>query len=114
MKRDAEKDPFKKNKTMLKSPLMISKPPLVSVIIPTYNRKHLIHRAIASVTQQTYQHWELWIVDDGSTDGTFEQLSQTPHPQIHWIKNTQQLGVSASRNKGLQKNKRLFNLLLRL
>jgi glycosyltransferase involved in cell wall biosynthesis len=45
-------------------------PPLVSVIIPTYNRASLLGEAIASVRKQTYHDWELIVVDDGSTDET--------------------------------------------
>ena len=42
--------------------------PLVSVIIPTYNRAVLIQRALDSVVRQTYPHYEIIIVDDGSTE----------------------------------------------
>lgn len=44
--------------------------PLVSIIIPTYNREKLISKAIDSVLNQTYDKWELIVVDDKSTDNT--------------------------------------------
>jgi GT2 family glycosyltransferase len=55
---------------------MSQAPMLVSVVIPTYNRAHLIERTIASALGQTYPHVELIIVDDGSTDGTRALLEQ--------------------------------------
>ena len=46
--------------------------PLISVIIPTYNRAHLLGETLDSVMAQTYQNWECIVVDDGSTDATDE------------------------------------------
>ena len=54
----------------------MSRDPLVSVVIPTYNRAELVCQAIANVFQQTYSNFELIIVDDGSTDDTQSNLRQ--------------------------------------
>ncbi|MDR1626740.1 MAG: glycosyltransferase family 2 protein [Spirochaetia bacterium] len=54
---------------------MAGRSPLVSVIIPTYNRKRLVREAAASVLAQTFRDFELIVVDDGSTDATEESLA---------------------------------------
>jgi glycosyltransferase involved in cell wall biosynthesis len=78
---------------------MIYKSPLVSVIIPTYNRDAMVSEAVASVFEQTFKDFELIVVDDGSTDGTASLLSRfgsslRPLQQEH-------RGVSAARNRGV-------------
>ena len=49
---------------------------LVSIIIPTYNRAHLIKETLDTILEQTYKDWECIIIDDGSTDNTLEVLEQ--------------------------------------
>lgn len=78
--------------------------PLISVIIPTYNRQWAVGRAIASVLAQTFQDFELLIVDDGSEDETFSQVLQPlkdPRVKIH---RTENRGVSAARNFAVEKS----------
>ena len=50
--------------------------PLVSVLIPTYNRKELLRRAIDSVRLQDYKNIEIYITDNASTDGTFDIMNE--------------------------------------
>ncbi|HET9811661.1 MAG TPA: glycosyltransferase [Sphingomicrobium sp.] len=60
-------------------------PPLVTVVIPTWNRLELLQEAIASVVAQTCPNWELIVVDDGSTDGTPAHLRAISDPRIRAI-----------------------------
>lgn len=71
--------------------------PLVSVIIPTYNRLNLLKQTMASVQSQSFKDYELIVVDDGSTDGTSEWL-QTQR-DIKFV-NQENSGIASSRNKG--------------
>lgn len=76
-------------------------PPLVTIIIPLYNKTDVIQRAINSVIQQTYKRWRLIIVDDGSTDDGITKLSQYENnSSIKYIQQSNQ-GPGAARNKGL-------------
>jgi glycosyltransferase involved in cell wall biosynthesis len=59
--------------------------PLISVIVPTYNRAHLLPRAIRSVISQAYSNFELIIVDDGSTDNTSEVVKSFKDPRIIYL-----------------------------
>jgi teichuronic acid biosynthesis glycosyltransferase TuaG len=58
--------------------------PLVSVIVPTYNREHYITKAITSITSQSYTNWELLIIDDGSTDTTETIIKTYTDPRIRY------------------------------
>ena len=73
--------------------------PLVSVIIPTYNRAALVAEALASVKAQTYRDYEIVVVDDGGTDGTWEVLSGCR--EIRVLRHPHRRGVSAARNTGI-------------
>ena len=76
--------------------------PTVSVIIPTYNRAHLITRAIRSVLDQTYRDFELIVVDDGSTDNTVEIVNGFNDPRIKYIRHDKNRGAAAARNTGIK------------
>jgi O-antigen biosynthesis protein len=75
--------------------------PLVTVIIPTYNRADLLPRAIESVRAQTYTHWELFVVDDASTDTTPDVVGRIVDSRVHYVRHSENRGGSAARNTGL-------------
>ena len=76
--------------------------PLVSVIMPTYNRKNIIQKAIKSVLNQSYQNFELIIIDDGSTDSTAGLLKSINDKRVKIFNNNKNRGCSYSRNVGLK------------
>lgn len=79
--------------------------PEVSVIVPTYNRSHLLLRAIRSILKQTFQDFEIIVVDDCSTDGTEEILNTICDKRITYVKHEKNRGPAAARNTGLQISK---------
>ena len=74
----------------------------ISVIIPTYNRKKYIRRAIDSVIRQSYKPFEIIVIDDGSTDGTYELIKQSYSSSQISLKKQKNNGVSSARNKGIK------------
>ncbi len=74
--------------------------PFFSIILPTYNRAHMIGKAIESVLAQTYTNWELLIVDDGSVDNTRQVVEVYGDSRINYIYQ-QNAERSAARNNGI-------------
>jgi glycosyltransferase involved in cell wall biosynthesis len=86
-------------------PSFTEKKPLVSVVIPTYNRLHTINRAVQSVISQTYGNLEIIIVDDGSLDNTGSFIKNINDNRIIYIRHDFNKGVSAARNSGIKISK---------
>ncbi len=72
----------------------------VSVIIPSFNRRHCLPRALDSVLAQTVPALEIIVVDDGSSDGT-RSLIASDYPQVTYLWQPNR-GVSAARNAGIE------------
>ena len=68
----------------------------ISVIIPTYNRAKELKRSVESVLAQTYDNFELIIVDDGSKDNTQEVIASIPDERIRYIKLEQNRGAAGA------------------
>jgi glycosyltransferase involved in cell wall biosynthesis len=77
--------------------------PIVSVVIPTYNRGNLIKRSIQSAINGNYKNIEVIVVDDNSTDNTFQIVSalQKKDSRIRYIKLDKRNGAQAARNRGI-------------
>lgn len=76
---------------------------LVSVIMPSWNTSNFIAESIQSVIDQTYENWELIIVDDCSTDNTDEVVAKFTDKRIRYFKNEKNSGAALSRNRALRK-----------
>ncbi len=78
--------------------------PLISFVLPSYNRLEWIAEAVSSVLAQSEQDIELIVVDDGSTDGTWEFLTEWlgGNPKVKLHRNEVNLGAGPSRHKGAE------------
>ena len=76
--------------------------PLVTVVIPTWNRLPLLRRAVASVAAQTYPAWELVVVDDGSTDGTADWVRSLGDARVRVVEVPHCAHVGRLRNAGVR------------
>lgn len=77
--------------------------PFVSVVMPAYNAAEYIEEAVMSVRNQTWEYWELLVIDDGSTDTTSQIMEKmaAEDSRISYIKNEENMGVARTRNRGM-------------
>lgn len=80
---------------------------MISVVIPLYNKEQSIVSTLQSILKQTYQDFEIIIVDDGSTDCSVEEVEKVTDSRIHLIRQNN-TGVSAARNRGIEEAKGEF------
>lgn len=86
---------------------------LVSIITPVYNGALFLDRSIKSVLAQTYQHWELILIDDSSDDNSVEVIKKyETDDRIKLLKNDSNLGIPATRNIGIRQSKGEYVALL--
>ena len=75
--------------------------PTVTVLMPAYNAGKFIGESIRSVLAQSYSHWELLIVNDGSSDNTVDVVKSFNDPRIRLVENPQNMGLIKTLNRGL-------------
>jgi len=75
--------------------------PVISVIIPLYNKENYIQRALDSVFSQTFEDYEVIVVDDGSTDAGLDIVRQYHDPRLRFIEQKNS-GPGAARNRGIR------------
>ena len=76
--------------------------PRVSVLMPVYNTERYLSDAVDSILTQTFTDYEFIIVDDGSTDSTWEILTRYDDPCIRLVRNENNIGLIGSLNRGLE------------
>ena len=75
---------------------------LVSVIVGTYNAREFVPATLQSILSQNYSYFELIVVDDASRDETWEFLTSLKDPRLRLYRNKKNLGIPATRNRGLK------------
>ena len=79
----------------------MNNPPLVSIVIPTYNHAPMLQRALATVVEQTYQNWNAIVVNNFSTDNTLEVVAAFNDSRIQCVNFRNHGVIGASRNEGI-------------
>ena len=80
---------------------MMGSTPKITVLMPLFNGERFVREAIESILNQTFTDFEFLIIDDGSTDGSVEIFASYDDPRIRLITNGENLGVTASLNRGV-------------
>jgi glycosyltransferase involved in cell wall biosynthesis len=75
--------------------------PLVSIGMPVFNCQATIAAALCSIFQQRYAHWELWLIDDGSTDQTAQVAGRFQEQRVRFIADGARLGLAARLNQAI-------------
>ena len=81
---------------------MIAGAPRVTVAVTTWNRAHLVSRAVASAVTQTFTDIEILVVDDGSTDATPVVLARVGDPRVRVVRHDRNSGISRTRNTAIR------------
>jgi glycosyltransferase involved in cell wall biosynthesis len=74
----------------------------LAVLLPTYNAAHFLNEAIDSILEQTFTDFDLYVIDDCSTDNTKVIVDSYSDSRINYIKNNENLGIAATLNKGIK------------
>ncbi|MFD1802474.1 glycosyltransferase family 2 protein [Mixta tenebrionis] len=91
---------------------MTESTPLISVVIPTFNRADIILKTLNSVLQQTYRHIEVFVVDDASTDATAAVMAGVQDERVRFIQLEKNSGGTRPRNEGIERSNGEFIALL--
>ena len=75
--------------------------PIVSVIMPVYNAEKYVGEALASLVRQTFDNFEILVVDDGSTDSSIKVVEGSDDPRVRIVRHSRNCGLAAARNTGL-------------
>lgn len=76
--------------------------PLISVIIPNFNRENVIYETVCNVLEQTYRNIEVIVVDDCSKDGSVEELKKIHDSRFSYVLSEEHRGANACRNEGVR------------
>jgi glycosyltransferase involved in cell wall biosynthesis len=81
--------------------LMMGSTPKITVLMPVFNGERFVREAVESIRSQTFSDFEFLIIDDGSTDSSLEIIATYNDPRIRLVTNGENLGVTATLNRGI-------------